>query len=733
MKRPMLISGITVAVVSALLIFFESGAVVIPFVVASVLFLCFLFRKKIKNIVIILTACVVTLITLLSFFAYNKVNISPYLDYHKTTQTITGKVITTPQYVSNYILFTLQSDTIGNTKHSTKIHVVSENRNEQNINLFDYITLSKAYVTLPTNNYSEYNFTELSDSILLTAQSADYEILWQSEKTPYYYCLKLKEGVSQQITSYMSKDNGALLKGMLFGEKSDLDSATSQSFRNCGISHLLAVSGLHTSLWCGLLMALLSVFKLNEKVKAVVCIVFLVLFCTISGFTPSVIRASFMTAAALISPFFKRTPDSINSLGFAVVVLILLNPYILFNISFQLSVLATLGVLVANLLNPRIKKLANKLPVKKLKTFYISLITSLTISAFAGLFTLPACAYYFETFSIVSPVSNILCVQLAFYGMLFGTLSVATSFIKLPFVQSICILLFEITEFLLDLVKELASFISQFKYSTIPVHREYFHIGIMVAFLLLVAGYSVHKKKSNKNTLKLTITACIISLVASILVPIAAPSHRNTITISNCDNGIQLIVRSGLHYAYIENTTSELADSTFNALPKATCESLNFYFSSYLSKASINNVSSINIQYKPSLTIVPSSVYKTAKSNGINVPQNTIIDDNTTFMLSNEITIETVDTNSIKYAIIKGTDKSAFIHLCGDTNAHKYVSTDDFDILVYNGEIPAEIPANAKTAVISIKDYDPVVLNSVENNSTQILTTAKHGSIEIHL
>lgn len=729
----MLISGITVVIVLALVIFFESGAVVVPIVSALVLFLCFLFRKRLKNHIILPTICVVALITLISFFSYNKHNISPYLQYHKTSQTISGKIISSPRLISNLIVFNLKADSIGNEKINATIHVTLNNYSEYELELYDYIVLENAFISVPTDEDGAYDFTDFSDNIILSAKGSDAELTWSCDKTPYYYCIHIKELITEKINTYMTTDNGALLKGMLFGDKADLSYETTVNFRNGGISHLLAVSGLHTSLWCGLLIALLSAFRVPEKVRSTVCLIFLILFCIISGFTPSVMRASFMTAVTLVAPFFKRTPDSINSLGLAVAVLLLINPYTLLSISFQLTASATLGVLVASSLDSKILSLIRKIPFNKLRNIASSLLTSILISLFAGLFTMPVSAYYFEVFSLASPISNLLCVQLAFYGMLAGTASVALSFIPVGFIKEIYIFTFKITEFILDVVKELADFVSDFKYCTIPIHKEYLHIGIIISVIFSTVGYLLFKTNKSKWALRLTAVVASLSVLISIFIPLFAPSHKNTITIADCGNGMQLIVRSGTSYAYIENTTSEISDGTFDALPKATCEQLKYYIPTYLSKSSIYNISTVSYQYNPQATVMPSTVKATASESFIDIPENTLIDDSGYFTLSDEISLEIVDTDHIKYAIIRGKDNVVFVHLYGDTDFSKYVSVEDCSVAVYNGNAPDTIPQSAETVVISTTGYDPIKTNELSHFCEDIYITAKHGSVQIHM
>ena len=334
MKRPMLVIGIATAVLCALLVSLKSGAVVLPVFSALALFLFFITKKDRKKYIVIPTICFAILLTFISFTSYNKTKIAPFTQYHNTKQDICGKIITTPKIKNGYLKFTIKTDKIRIHKTNTKINISIPYDDLNAPELFDYISISNANLKIEKNEDYSYDFYGFSDGVILNATGDYPEILWKCEKTPYYYCLKLKELISDKINLYMTKDNGALLTGMLFGDKADLSFETTQNFRNSGISHLLAVSGLHTSLWCGLLIALLSFFKVPEKVRNAICIIFLCLFCIVSAFTPSVIRASLMMAVTLIAPFFKRTPDSFNSLGLAVTLLLISNPYTILNTLF---------------------------------------------------------------------------------------------------------------------------------------------------------------------------------------------------------------------------------------------------------------------------------------------------------------------------------------------------------------------------------------------------------------
>ncbi len=733
MKRPMLVTGITAVIVCILLIYFKSAAIALPVLAALVLLLYSSKKVGLRKHVIIPTICIITLFCTLSFFNYNRTKISPYLQYDGSTETICAKVITTPTLADNKTRFTVKADKITNKNASIKINVILNGDFSETVSLFDYVTLPDSYVTAPTDKSGNYYFQDSSDDIFFTLINETCHVLWQCEKTPYYYCLKLKEIISHTTDLYMNKIQGGLLKGMMFGNQSSMDSTVTESFRNSGISHLLAVSGLHTSLWCGLLITLLSVFRIPEKARNIICLIFLILFCIVSGFTPSVIRASFMMAIILLAPLFKRMPDGLNSLGFAVTLILLINPYTVTSISFQLSVSATLGVILASSYSDKITSLTSRLP-KTLATSLTALLSSILISAFAGLFTLPVSAQYFGVLCLIAPISNILCVQLSFYGMICGIISIGLSFINIPFIKSLCLLIFDITQFILDIVIALSGKLSSYKFSTIPVHKEFFNVGLLITFVICILCYVLYKYKEKKFIMGVSVSSSAIILIMSLLLPVFAPTYKNCITVSSAGNNLQLVMRSGMSYAYVENSSSTIASDTFNALPKATCESLKHYVSNYLTIQSLTNPSTIENTYKPQQTSVSTDVYNITKAIDIKLPKNTIISDSGKFVLSDEITFEIVDTFHIKYAIIRSNEKTVYVHLYGDTDFSKYVSVKECDIFIYNTTIPETVPRNAEMVILSTSSsYDLTKAYKLKSICKKLYITGKDGSVSFYI
>ncbi len=219
---------------------------------------------------------------------------------------------------------------------------------------------------------------------------------------------------------------------ILTGDRSGLHQEDETAMSETGLSHLMAVSGLH----CTFLVTLLGILIPRSRRKLFACITIPVLlfYMLMVGMTPSVVRACIMMIFVLTAPIFWRDSDPLTGLSAALLVLLAANPYSINSISLQLSFAATAGILF---LSPRLYPLMMKLPLEKTlwKRLWSFFAASVTASLGAMLFTVPLTAYYFDIFTIISPISNLLAVPVAGAAFMVSFLIVLLGFIWLPAAQ----------------------------------------------------------------------------------------------------------------------------------------------------------------------------------------------------------------------------------------------------------------------------------------------------------
>ncbi|UCS93760.1 ComEC family competence protein [Echinicola marina] len=206
-----------------------------------------------------------------------------------------------------------------------------------------------------------------------------------------------------------------VLKAFLLGEKQDLDEALSDAYVKAGTMHILAVSGLHVGMIYGFFFLFFKPVQSSQGKRLVILSVIVLLiwaYALLTGLSPSVMRAASMFTILSLAQVMSRSPSIINSLALSAVVLLVLQPFIIYEVGFQLSYAAVLGIVV---LQPRIRRLW--LPKNKL-LYYLWEISSVSIAA--QLATFPISAYYFHVFPNYGLLANLWAIPGAFLIMALG-------------------------------------------------------------------------------------------------------------------------------------------------------------------------------------------------------------------------------------------------------------------------------------------------------------------------
>lgn len=227
------------------------------------------------------------------------------------------------------------------------------------------------------------------------------------------FFLNIQESLGKMLGSYLDGTNLSIAKALILGDKSTLSNEERNSFANAGAMHVLAVSGLHVGILLFLLIFILKQFpKYISKHRATLVAILIIWgYAAITGFSPSVIRASFMFSLIAIGQYFGKRADGLNILLFSAFVLLLINPLLIYDIGFQLSYLAMLGIILFY------KKVSELFWIRNKWLRKIWEGTGLGIAA--QTFTVPLSLYYFHQFPNYFMLSNV--VVMVFAGMILST------------------------------------------------------------------------------------------------------------------------------------------------------------------------------------------------------------------------------------------------------------------------------------------------------------------------
>ncbi len=293
-----------------------------------------------------------------------------------------------------------------------------------------------------------------------------------------------RERLSLLVRRHLSGDIGAVITGICFGEDEALSSAAKQDFRACNVSHLFAVSGLHLSILIQAILWFLKRLRMSRRLRGGVCVMLVLFFSALVGWTPSVFRAAVLCVIVVAGECARRQADVRNSLGLALFVLLVAQPFAAYDAGLLLSFLATFGLLFVA---PVLRRALSEIKVPKWflplwKPFCVSLAVSLS----ATFSTLPVMVLYFGQLSLVGVLANLIMTVPAAMLLITGWLSVLTLLPGAAFLYRPLLL---VAGYLARLLLWIAEWISEIPFSVLSATDLYLVIALIGGALLFAVGW----------------------------------------------------------------------------------------------------------------------------------------------------------------------------------------------------------------------------------------------------
>lgn len=229
-----------------------------------------------------------------------------------------------------------------------------------------------------------------------------------------------RKWIQSRFSDYLDPAETGLLLGLLAGDRSGIPEALRNDFQRSGLVHVLAISGFHVVLLAGMLMIFLKATRLPHRIVRIIAVILLLLYVPITGGSPAVRRAVLMFAVPQIGALLQRPANTLNSLGVALLFILLPEPSVLWNPGFQLSVAATAGILIGGPLNP-LNKIPDNLKKNKIWAKFQDFVLNPTyVTLCATLATAPFLIHHFKTLSPFAWLGNIVVVPGISLGMQAG-------------------------------------------------------------------------------------------------------------------------------------------------------------------------------------------------------------------------------------------------------------------------------------------------------------------------
>lgn len=215
----------------------------------------------------------------------------------------------------------------------------------------DYLKLLAEYEKPEdSRNYKGFSYKNYLKQNMIYGVIKPTSDIYVIEKEKVDFISKVTNSIKSKLISdvndNLSADAGAIFLGIILGEKSQITDEISTYFREGNMAHILAVSGAHVSYILLTISILLG--KFNKKIYLICTIIALSFFMVLTNFSPSVVRACTMAIISLTGKLLHKRSDIYNNLGISALIILLYNPFTIFNIGFQLTYLGTLGIILFN-------------------------------------------------------------------------------------------------------------------------------------------------------------------------------------------------------------------------------------------------------------------------------------------------------------------------------------------------------------------------------------------------
>lgn len=285
-----------------------------------------------------------------------------------------------------------------------------------------------------------------------------------------YFVKNISLSLQSTINKLYPQREGGLMTAMLLGDRNNLDDDLYDLYREAGIVHIIAISGMHISILAGIILILVK--PLGRYISSVIVILFMCFYIILTGGSVSVVRSGVMMFFYILSGLISRKYDLISSTALACALLLFVNPYYIFDLGFQYSFVA---VFTIGFTSEILKKY-------KIENKFINLIV---ISIAISLTTKPITIYNFYYINYIDFIVNILVVSLSEFILIFGLVSaiIGTLIINIGVFMSGSVYI----------VLKVIEYISEFSLSFPFAHVQTGAVSIISFLLMYIALIYIYK------------------------------------------------------------------------------------------------------------------------------------------------------------------------------------------------------------------------------------------------
>lgn len=438
----------------------------------------------------------------------------------------------------------------------------------------------KAYVTFESLT-SDESERLAADSVFMKCTADNVTFTGKSNK---FSLSEVFGRINSRLSARLKLNGGGPVStAVLLGNRDGLDLSAKRDFSRLGISHLLAVSGLHLSMLVVLADKLLARLNISKRNRCLIRFPIILLYMGVTGFGASVMRAGIMHLIKSVGDMLGRRNDGLTSLSIAVVTITVIDPYSFYDVGLMMSAIAAFGCITFGMMRRQIENVGYR---NVLQRFIHASAETALLTVWICALCLPVTSAYFGTVSLISPITNIIyipAVTLLLYLSLFHLL-----FCRIPFISSVSGALLTFTE---DIITSSASKISHLPNITVFVSGVIIFITSLVLFVSLAALPLVSNKI--KTVFKLTSSVSVTAIICMIAVTSVLQMRTSDVLYVTGGKNDGFILRDGGSFTVIDVSDGS-KKSSYNIYSCASDEKASEIDTLILSHLHSKHVSSVD-------------------------------------------------------------------------------------------------------------------------------------------
>lgn len=485
---------------------------ILPFAIGlTVIFAVSLYLPMFRKNRVFEICVAVVLFSCFLFYGFQTMVVNPQLKLDETEACcsfyVTQKLGSTKS-ANSYSAKIIDSEN-SSVPHNMKVVLYTE----PELELDDYVEMSAQMRFFRQFDNAFDSYGRYADGFFISAKADKVDVSNNLIPSPFFFVGNVRESIRNKLSYIIGGDEGVLSNALITGDTSGVSDYVKLCFKKAGVSHIMAVSGLHLSLITGVFALFLRLLRVNKRASGVLSIVLVLIYMAIAGFSGSVVRAGIMMIVLFIGDLLSRRSDSLNSLGLSAFIMCL-NPYAVTDVGLLFSItavfaLVTLYPAIIKHLPRNYKDPLNKTKKERIRDGYYDVLSVFYSSLSIGVVTIPIMYIFYSSVSVVSPVSNLFVLPLGSACVVFSLMTYISSVIGINVITvGVAFVTKKLVSFLISVVK----FISGLGNT---VYYLDYRFGLVIAgiFILLAVAYFLNTKLSVRIAAVFSMAIMLVSVV----------------------------------------------------------------------------------------------------------------------------------------------------------------------------------------------------------------------------